>query len=235
MSENKLRLIRREDEVVRALLRVSQDLISRKIVLGDLWDNDGKRSYLNHLEKEGVLPTHAPDIEGPPPRSPEPPEDPPGSETPPWKPPAPIRRTALIPAELAYEIVWSGETSRLRDIWDELQHKLTLADHPNAIGVLFRVLLDLAVAHYINRNSVPVRETDSLAARVDRVAAHMREAGSLDAKHQLELRKFGQSEKIISAHTMNAYVHSLRFSPSPEHLTAMWTALSGFIVRCLNA
>jgi hypothetical protein len=240
MAGNQMKLLRREDAVVRALVRVAHDLIGRKIVLGDLWDGEGKREYLNHLEREGVLPTNSPipgDENGGVVAEPVPPiaTDPPNPTEPPWKSPTPVRRTTLIPADLNYGIVWSGETARLRDIWDELQHRLLLAEHPNAIGVLFRVLLDLSVTHYVNVKAVQVADRDTLATRVDRAAAHMRNDGTLEARHQVELRKLGMSEQIISAHTMNAYVHSLRFSPSPEHLTAMWTSLSGFVVRCLNA
>jgi len=238
MADGEFKLLRREDAVVRALLRVAQDLISRKIVLGDLWDADGKREYLNHLELEGVLPTNAPLPDEPwrdGPSVPDPDDEPPAEPQPPWKPAPPLKRTSLIPQDLPYAVTWSGETARLKDIWDELQHKLVLTEQPNAIGVLFRVLLDLSVAHYIATHTVQIRENDNLAMKVDKAAAHMRLAGLMDAKHQTELRKFGQSEHIVSAHTMNAYVHSLRFSPSPEHLAAMWNALSSFIVKCLNA
>jgi hypothetical protein len=44
---------------MRALSRVADDLASRKVVLGDLWDTDGKRAYLDGLDREGVLPTAA--------------------------------------------------------------------------------------------------------------------------------------------------------------------------------
>ncbi len=50
-----------------------------------------------------------------------------------------------------------------------------------------------------------------------------------------ELKKFDRQEPIISANTMNNYVHSPRFSPSPHHLTATWDVLAEFIVISLNA
>jgi len=48
-----------EPAVLSALQRITSDLAERKIVLGDLWDIDGKRGYLDDLEREGVLPCAA--------------------------------------------------------------------------------------------------------------------------------------------------------------------------------
>lgn len=44
-----------EQVVLTALGRIADDLAERRIVLGDIWDVDGKREYLNELEAEGVL------------------------------------------------------------------------------------------------------------------------------------------------------------------------------------
>ena len=49
------------------------------------------------------------------------------------------------------------------------------------------------------------------------------------------LNKFQHGEKLVSADTLNRYVHSANFAPSPEHLTSLWDSFSEFIVRCLEA
>src|SRR6185437_4707348 len=58
-SVNKGKFVFTHDEpiVLRALRRIADDLAGRQIVLGDIWDVDGKRAYLDSLEKEKVLPT----------------------------------------------------------------------------------------------------------------------------------------------------------------------------------
>jgi len=42
---------------LRALQRIADDLAHRRVALGDIWDIDGKRAYLDTLEGEGLLPT----------------------------------------------------------------------------------------------------------------------------------------------------------------------------------
>lgn len=46
-------------KVTSALTRIAHDLISKKVTLEDIWNNAGKRRYLDKLGKEGVLPTVA--------------------------------------------------------------------------------------------------------------------------------------------------------------------------------
>jgi hypothetical protein len=42
--------------VVDALNRIASDLANQVVTLGNLWNNEGKRAYLNRLQEEGVLP-----------------------------------------------------------------------------------------------------------------------------------------------------------------------------------
>jgi hypothetical protein len=230
----KFELTHAREAVVRASFRIARDLIERRVVLGDLWDNERKRHYLAGLEEDAVLPTHADLIGSKPDRS----RQSGGASTTKTVPPAGQVYTSasptLIPRDLGCPVKWTSATARHRAIWDELQNKLLLAEHPNAIGVLFRVLLELAIDHYGSVHRVGFFENDKLARRLEKVADHMVDSGQIDQKHRLELKKFGQSEQLVSAHTMNSYVHSPRFSPSPEHLRAMWTSLSGFVALCLD-
>ncbi|WDR02483.1 hypothetical protein PSQ19_18115 [Devosia algicola] len=116
-----------------------------------------------------------------------------------------------------------------------LQFHLELAKHPNAISVMFRVLLELAVENYIVQKQVPINDQDKLAARLEKVGKHLAAAEKLDKKQLGVLTKFKQSDKLISADTLNRYVHSPNFAPSPEHLASMWDSLSYVIVQCLQA
>lgn len=49
------------------------------------------------------------------------------------------------------------------------------------------------------------------------------------------IRKFKQGDKLISADTLNKYVHSPNFAPSPEHLMSMWDSLADVIALFLKA
>lgn len=233
VNKGKFELTHDEPMVLRALRRIADDLANRHIVLGDIWDLDGKRAYLDELEKEKVLPTadHALARK----------EDPvartksvavPAS---PSRVQRPQRRTTLIP-NVQFSITWAGRLQRHRAIWEELQFHLNLTDHPNAISVLIRVLIELSVENYILQTKLStVTANDSLAKRVLRVADDLHKSGKIDQKYLELIRKFPQADSLLSADTLNRYVHSPNFAPSPDHLTALWDWMADFIVHCLNA
>jgi hypothetical protein len=147
----------------------------------------------------------------------------------------PQRRVNLIP-NAPYAIAWPGRLQRHRAIWEELQFHLRLSEHPNAISVLLRVLLELSLENYIQQvNLSTVKPTDSLARRTLRIAEDLHTKGKINRKYLEGINKFPQYDTLISADTLNRYVHSPNFAPSPEHLTALWDALAELIVLCLSA
>lgn len=213
-----------------ALARIARDLASREIVLGHIWDVDGKEAYLNKLEKEGVLPDPTcivtkdggTNVE---PRS---------AKAKPTARAVPSVRLTLIPQK-DFGLTWPGRLQRHHQIWEELQFHLDLRRHPNAISVLLRVLIELALDNYIIEAGVSVHENDKLAIRLEKVALHLQSAGKIGNKQMEVVRKFKQGDKLISADTLNRYVHSPNFAPSPEHLMSMWDSLADVIVLCLKA
>lgn len=233
VNNQKFELTHDEPMVLRALKRIADDLANKHVVLGDIWDIDGKRAYLDRLELEKMLPaaTHALTQKQ---------ENVPNTEPTVLirnevRVPRPQRRTNLIP-NVRYSIVWSGRTHRHKAIWEELQFHLNLGDHPNAISVLFRVLLELSVSNFIDQTKLSaIDANDSLAKRVLKVASELYRIGKIDKKYLELLQKFPQGDSLLSADTLNRYVHSPNFAPSPDHLTALWDWLADFVVHCLNA
>jgi hypothetical protein len=220
-----------EPVVLRALRKIAEDFADREIVLGDIWDVDGKRAYLDRLEAAGFLPSaqHSLAIK----ESEEKKENHPNPR--PARNPTPKRRDTLIP-NAVYAIAWAGRLQRHRAIWEELQFFLKLSDHPNAISVLFRVLVELAVEKYIQQTRLPtIGVNDALAKKVVKVAEDLYTQNKIDQKYLELMNKFPQKDLLLSADTLNRYVHSPNFAPSPDHLRALWDWMSDFIVHCLNA
>lgn len=221
-----------EPMVVRALRRIADDLANGGITLNDVWDVDGKRAYLDRLETEGMLPSAAHSLTAKEEHIPG--VAPTAIPIPTRRAVRPSKRTTLIPNVL-FSIAWSGRLQRHRAIWEELQFHLNLGDHPNAISVLFRVLLELSVENYIQQSRLAtVNEGDTLARRVLRVAQDLHKIGKIDQKYFELLEKFPQKDALLSADTLNRYVHSPNFAPSSDHLTALWDWMADFIVHCLN-
>jgi len=230
-AKGKFEFTRNEDVVLAALARIADDLAQRRVTLDDVWDVDRKSEYLDRLESEGILPTAADALKKSSKKSGK------GKEKPPAKkPPAskPTRRTTLIPP-VDYAVVWPGRLQRHRAIWEELQFKLELSEHPNAIAVLCRVLLELSVDNYIARAKLTtVSEPDSLLRKLIGSAEALHAAGKIDKKYLQVVRKSQNMDAIISVDTLNKYVHSSHLAPAPDHLTAIWDALSELVVLCLN-
>lgn len=201
-------------------------------MLGDIWDIDAKRAYLDGLEGEGVLPTAANSLAS----KQEPSESKSAVARPiPTRVARPQTRTTLIPNTI-YPIAWAGRIQRHRQIWEELQFHLNLSDHANAISVLFRVLVELATENYIDQTKLStINQGDSLARRVLKVAADLEAHGKIDQKYLQLLSKFPQTDHLLSADTLNRYVHSPNFAPSPDHLRALWDWMADYLVHCLNA
>lgn len=219
-----------EKRSLTALARIAKDLTERDLVLNDVWDIAGKQAYLDKLQEEGVLPDPA-----------KPPTK--GAGTKPATQPAKVKpsakasptvRTTLIPQK-DFGLVWPGRLQRHHQIWEELQFHLDLTVHPNAISVLMRVLLELALENYIKQAKVVVHENDKLASRLEKAGLHLQKAGKIDAKQIEVLKKFKQGDKLVSADTLNKYVHSPNFAPSPEHLMSMWDSLADVVVEMLKA
>ena len=220
-----------EGVVLQALARIADDMANKRVVLGKIWDIDGKTAYLDQLEEEGVLPTDEHLLDKPKStKAPKPKK--PGPK--PAPAPKPTRRTTLIP-QVEYGLVWPGRLQRHSAIWRELQFELKLSDHANAISVLFRVLLELAVENYVSQTGLAVNDGDYLAARILKIGKDLEAKGKIDKKQLGVLKKFQQADKLVSADTLNRYVHSPNFAPSPEHLTSMWDTLAPFVVQCLDA
>jgi len=229
VSRGRVELTHQEPVVLMALHRIADDLANRRIVLNDVWDVDGKRDYLNQLAQEGVLPRPEHALQTPVTAVP--------SETPIVRvrpAPKPHRRISLIP-NAPYPIAWAGRLQRDRAIWEELQFHLRLSEHPNAISVLLRVLLELSLDNYIQQVCLAtVTPNDSLAKRTLRVAEDLHSKRKINQRYFQGIKKFPQYDALISADTLNRYVHSPNFAPSPEHLTALWDALAELIVLCLS-
>lgn len=228
--KGKLAIIRDEQEVLRALQRVANDLVAKVITLENIWDSDSKLEYIDRLDAEGILPS----VQRPrsiPPTSPVPTPSPRPSPAPPKPAPWPH----LIP-DVDYGITWSAHTQRHKAIWEELQYKLELADVPNAASVLLRVLLELAIDNYL-RWCQPqgIAESDRLSRKAAKVAAELESTGKIDKKYLGAIVKLQQGEELVSIDTLNRYVHSPKFSVSPDHLRMIWNTMADFVVLCLKA
>jgi hypothetical protein len=220
----RFRLTHDHAAVADALHRIASDLANQVVTLGDLWNNEGKRAYLNRLQDEGVLPVEnerlaEPADAGRAPRNPR-------RNPPPPRPP----QTTFVPAD-APRIQWTAAQQRVRAIWEELQ-SITLREHPNATSALMRILLELAVESYIAEHGLNV--PDNLSRKVGAVAADLLQRQIIDRAYFDELERIRLNDQLISVASMQRYIHSPDFAPMENELRTYWVRLGRFLVATLS-
>ncbi len=240
IAKGRFEFTRKEDAVLKALARIADDLARRRKTLDDVWDVDRKLEYLDELEAEGILPTAADALQLPKREKPKPAKPDPEPEL--FPDPKPIavkasrlqKRLTLIPHH-DYGVAWAGRLQRHKDIWNELQYKLRLEEHPNAIAVLCRVLLELSVDNYIKQAKLAaVFENDPLAKKLVASAENLHTQGKINKRYLEVVRKARAMDAIISVDTLNKYVHSPNLAPASDHLMALWDTFADLVVHCLN-
>ncbi|GAC1045941.1 hypothetical protein thsrh120_59460 [Rhizobium sp. No.120] len=240
-AKGRFEFTRTEGVALNALARIADDLAHRRKTLDDVWDVDRKSEYLDELENEGILPTAADALIATATRTA---ATAPTNSAPNLNRAAtissaptdlkPQRRTTLIP-HVDYGVAWAGRLQRPRAIWEELQYKLKLDEHPNAIAVLCRVLLELSVDNYIDKSGlVTAAENDPLVKKLVAAAENLLAQGKIAKRYVEVVRKARNMDAIVSVDTLNKYVHSSNLAPTADHLTALWDTFSDLVVHCLN-
>lgn len=223
---NRFRLTHDRPAVVRALAHIADDLANRRVVLGDLWDNQSKLAYLNRLEERGLLPQENQRL-------------PADAGVEPRRRRAPVRRgrpparplgNTFIPAT-APIIPWRGDQARIHLLWDELQ-SLELAQFPNSAAASIRILLELTMENYLGCHQL--RNNDDLSRNVGTVASHLLQRNIIDQPYFDEIERIRRNDELISIRSMQRYIHSPNFAPTINELQTFWVRLGHLIVSALT-
>ena len=221
---NTFTLTHERGRVVNSLARIADDLSNRRIVLGDLWDNQGKTSYLNRLDVENVLPDEN-DVVPVPQEQPRPRRRAAGG-----RPPVHRVVDTFIPTD-APEIPWRANQARIRSIWSELQ-TLSLVRHPNAVSALIRILVELSTESFLQNVGRPLGQ--GLSANFRTAISHMSDHAMVDGEYHNELERMRHHSELISIQSMQRYVHSQNFAPMADEMAAFWVRLQHYLVVCLT-
>jgi hypothetical protein len=212
---------------VQTLQRIATDLSRREIVLGDIWNNTAKGRYLDELKSAGFAIDTAPSRLKSEDNS---------TETKSTRQVRQVRRGRtpkeknLISHADQNPFMHNADCERAEQIWRELQFHLEFDIHDNAIAVLMRVLLDVAITHYAREQGIVFQRTDSFAKKVASVADSMLNRDFIDPKARSIIRKFESDKPLVSAHSMHQYVHNPSFHPSKSDLKAIWNVVRPLII-----
>ena len=139
-------------------------------------------------------------------------------------------RNTLIPYDcnmIIYE-------RKINNIFCELKDDLLIDDSnkavPNAVGVLFRVFLEISLDHYAKVNQNGFKKNDTINKKISWVVKHLISKGYEKSKFN-NINKVGSAKKentYLSIENFHEYVHSTTTQPSSSELKAKWDNLQEF-------
>jgi len=215
-----------EKKALMMLQKICNDLMKKKVTIGDLIKNEQKDAYFQKIAEDGFTLNNSETLKKekiaskPKPRIDK-------------RRPSQRQRYCLIPTETRFAFNEDDDLYRIKAIIEELQ-TLPIKKYINGTSVLFRVLIESCTDYYLDKKKLEEKKV-KLAQKVKCCTKHMRENGSLsDVKNIEMLEKFSQKEEIFSVHTFNSYVHSHLSAPSEQHLCSMWDSFKKYIQNCVK-
>lgn len=229
----KLIIIADDKDVTNILSEILLDFTERGYITRNIFTAEERVNYIEDLFARGVQKARPKGYNSPPVTPAiSPPETPTTSPTgpityPPMKPS--WDRPRLIPPR-SYLAIPRSET-KVSNIANELARKINVKESPNAAAVLLRLLIEFSVDHYSQKYSLKPKN-DKLAARIELSAKKLNSEGHITDKQLEQLEKMRQSNEILSAHTLNAWIHHQNYSPDPQILCIFWDNISFFVNHC---
>lgn len=139
-------------------------------------------------------------------------------------------RKYLIPMSCSLRIT----EVKINNIYRELRENLLIDETnnavPNAVGVLFRVFLEICLDHYAKMNQKIFKKDDTLSQKIPWVVNSLENKG-YDKKIFNNINKVGSAKKensYLSIDNFHEYVHSTTTQPSTNELKLKWDNLQLF-------
>ena len=134
-------------------------------------------------------------------------------------------RKRLIPLSCKIRI----EETKPNDIYHELG-AINVDDYPQAVGVLFRVFIEVSIDMDIEKKNIPTRPNDRINDKMKKVCNYLQSEGILGKNELLAARDVANDDNnFLSVNTFHAFVHNPRYSPVPNDLKARWDNLQLFM------
>jgi hypothetical protein len=139
-------------------------------------------------------------------------------------------RKYLIPMSCTLRI----QEPKINNIYRELRENLLIDDSniavPNAVGVLFRVFLEICIDYYAKMNQKIFKKEDTLGQKIPWVVISLEEKG-YDKRIFNNINKVGSAKKentYLSIDNFHEYVHSTTTQPCSSELKSKWDMLQPF-------
>ena len=231
-SNGKVVALYPEQEVLKGLTRIVEDLKTGAVSVPDLYTAKLREGYIDAFKRTS-LPTKATQL-------PEPVllEDlTSGTKAPRKVTPTPRRRpkkrprTTVIPKTSELEIT----VPRINAIYNELL-TLNAEQYPNACSVTLRVFIELSVDHFGEHNKLMTNDQMRqwpLAKRMKIVAASLAKKNVIPARLKAAVDKIADGRSILAptVPTFNQYVHNQYVFPRASDLYSTWDEIAPFMEK----
>ena len=155
--------------------------------------------------------------------------------------PKSVPQYALIPPACECDV----NNQRINDVFNELR-KLRVAQSPNAVGLMFRCLLEMSLGYHLDRTGHLIKMTDKARKTCEKKRQNLPADWHPTLREMLNyvtledskiitngnllkaLRKLiHQDHNLLSIDTLNLFVHNQHFYPNEEILRSFWSQLQG--------
>ncbi|MFA5109462.1 MAG: hypothetical protein WC458_02890 [Patescibacteria group bacterium] len=138
-------------------------------------------------------------------------------------------RNYLIPRTCTFVI---NET-KINNIYSELKNNLLIDDSknavPNAVGVLFRVFLEISIDYFWAKNGFNFKDDTKLAGKITTVADYMEKTNMATGQQLKNIRTVATDKNnLLAIENFHNYVHSYKSQPSSSDLKLKWDNLQEF-------
>lgn len=205
VRDDQIQLINDRDAAYSTLTRIAKDMIAGKKTLDDVWDNMKKMSYLDELEKEGLLPSAQNRLDEPEVVT----ERGVNGEVTlvPQKPQASRQRDYLLPTNLPSPDEKNPLFSfKFRRLFYELQNTLRFEAHQVSISISFRTFLEILTDTYIRAHNLNGTGA-SLAKRVQIAFSDMQKKARMPEETRSFVIKLDAASEYFSINTLHKVSH----------------------------
>ena len=232
IKDNRLQTNLKQKEVVKGLSKIVKDLVDKKIKVKDIYTREDRERYVESFDTSDIPNKKQ-------------------KERTNWELvssnfntskvktistknqiPQLKDRETLIPKDCILQIT----DPRLIKIYQELR-RIEVISFENAVGVLFRVFIELSLDTYLDKYPINNITADTkLRQKVIDVSLHMEQNGIAKRNELKGIRSaVNNQHDMLSMDTFNAYVHNRHLSPVAKNLITSWDNIQTFITKLWQA
>ena len=228
--KNEIKYLHEPDAVNSAITRIAKDMIAGKITLNQVWNNKEKNTYLDNLERDGILPSSSSRLDEPKTMlikenikrdikisRPKPNE---------------AVRKYLIPSNIPTLQKNEYFSDKFCLLFHELQNTLEFPKHDISIAIAFRTFLEILTNSYCEKNNLEPHSRE-LAQLIKYAHDNMHEQENMSEDSVVYIKKIQKHSDYFSINTLHKVVHT-NMQISQNDLRTYMNNLEAYIYRAIQ-